>query len=353
MNHRSIISMFFLTLMTNLSLFGMIRRTAVAPKTVSSVAPQVMLPTSFSQLAHSYSSPSVPTFSPTVSTFPSYDTSQRSYWKSQSADAKNGWYKSKWLQYPLLISLGGLTGLAIGNAVTESPLFPRLIDMSREALLGAAFKISQDVAYEDPELYEVFLKIKSDYGITDDVGLRILIPLKDLEEKYPSFMSNLLKKMYYRSGAFYMSKFNTIFFEWDYKKRPKNVLIRVLAHELEHHRQYKQFAGSYYDRSFDLLHKKKEIVRIKEEIGADVAAADYLYCFKCLEETGKITCFDHEPQETEAGYHTSPLGYISRPDNALWVKRAKEDCALCLAHKSGTHKNPNTPMKDFLPPIVK
>ena len=113
--------------------------------------------------------------------------------------------------------------------------------------------------------------------------------------------------------------------------------------------------GSYQDSMPHMLLKPRKFkaFKTKLEIGADAAAADYQYCSDCLQEVSDFQGYSYSPQDTYFGYITTPAGYFSDEDYKLYRDRAKEDCALCLAHKSGTHKNLSTAMKDFLPPIVK
>ena len=202
MNRKSINFIFFLTLMACPALFGMMKRTIVTPK--------VILPASFLELAHSYFSPSVSTFSPTVSTFPQYDT-----YLNQDTDAKNRWYKSKWFKYPLLATL-------IGVGIVPAAL--------RYYHDSVWLDLSDDAAHKDPELYELFLQIKKDYGIIDHVNLRILRTFDELNEKQKnSFLvaNNLIGK---ESGMYLWDK-DTIVVGHQYKKWNKSKLIYTLAHQ--------------------------------------------------------------------------------------------------------------------------
>ncbi|HSW76055.1 MAG TPA: hypothetical protein VLG50_03370 [Candidatus Saccharimonadales bacterium] len=207
------------------------------------------------------------------------------------------------------------------------------------------FKASEDAKDVDPEVYELFLHIKNDYGITDNLNLRIMKRKHKLDKGGQLHME-----------AFYEPATNTIYLGSDYNSWRRSKLIHTIAHELEHHRQFKKMKGSYHNvpSGIDIVINPKKFAAnaIKLEIGAEAAASDYQYCYKCLGEVAAASSHKHEPQETDWGYSTTAQGYFSKQDYQQYINRAREAHALCRAHETGTHNKDNTPLKDFLPQVV-
>ncbi len=125
-----------------------------------------------------------------------------------------------------------------------------------------------------------------------------------------------------------------------YKLLPQQQIF-VLAHELEHHRQYKKYVGSYHN-----IYRSHQI-----EHGADAAATGYIQCPKCLEKI-KNCATDATPYENEYGCFSTPKGYFSKQDVDLYLQRAiQENNPLCQAHQKieqGIAEN-EIPLKDYLP----
>jgi hypothetical protein len=200
---------------------------------------------------------------------------------------------------------------------------------------------SENAEKIDPELYEVFLKMKNDYGITDEIDFRILPPFDQLTVRQQA--------KYVQSMLMYEPNRKIVLIQNHYKWWPKGVLINGIAHELEHHRQHTRMSGSYFDRSQD-IENNIDAFNVRSEIGADAAAADYSYCSKCLKYIAICRGLNHEPQETDLGYITTPKGYFSKKDYELYIDRAKEDGALCPAHQRPfSIFRLRVPLKDYLP----
>jgi hypothetical protein len=248
-------------------------------------------------------------------------------------ESSSTWQGKKYWGRKAIPLLGIAAGFyKFGDILVSKDQNPQKLESRKQELLD----ISDDAAILDPELYEVFLQIKKDYGITEDIDFRIAHP-----ESLPA-------------EACYFPPFNIILLYSEYKDLSKPELINAIAHELEHHRQYYRYPGSFHidflDR--DKFGRLKNDVDLKAEVGADAAACAYQYCSKCL-KSQIYRGHDYRPRNREHGYFTSDQGYFSKSDVRLFAKQAKIDRALCLAHQKfdKAHKMPNIPLKDFLPTI--
>lgn len=356
MNHKLIIFITFLVICA-FPAFGMIRRTTVSPQVMSTTAKSTSIP-SVPRTSRFYSLPSV-FYVP-----PLYKTSQKNYWWNQNEN--NTGDNSKWLNYftaaEIKSILAGInkkySDYSFTDIVSKDAKKKIYKEVEYEKRLEkfkdnyqAMMDITQDAQDIDPELYEVFLKIKDDYGIKEDIQLRIFRPWYQLLFKPYDALEGIFSISFVTTQENYNFVYNVVFLGSTYKYWSKSFLIYTLSHELEHIRQLKKMKGSYFDIDQDMKNDTKAF-RAKLEIGAEAAAADYQYCSECLREVAQKTNRNNNPQETDFGYVTTPQGYFSKQDFKLWEDRAREACALCPAHKTGTHKNPNTPLKDFLPPKI-
>jgi hypothetical protein len=201
-------------------------------------------------------------------------------------------------------------------------------------------KFTDSVEEKDPELYNVFLKIKEDYGIVEDIHFRMLKPLNATN------LNTLETDAYFlyadNDPAFVNYPFLII--NSAYKSWTQPETIHILAHELEHCRQRAAHSGSY-----SLKNNKEQGSNILSEQAADAASADYQYCKHCLNEIVTRFGHTHEPKDTDFGSITTSKGYFSCLDYMIYQQRAQEANALCKAHAQGTDHNLKTPLKDFLP----
>lgn len=256
---------------------------------------------------------------PSIVDFPSYESTN----SSKNNQQKKKWYQRKAFKYPMRFAIA-------------SPFLDYLMDMYEyQSMLNE----SDDLAKKDPELYFVAQTIKNDLGITEDINFRIWKQSQDNAAQFK--VGSKLKDSP-------LPKFPcSILISPNYKSKHKSDLIFIIAHELEHARQWFEYTGSY------AADDSSQIARtMKREMGADAAASDYQNCYECLQlQIASINnpVLRHNPANTEYGYFTTEKGYFSPKDYDLWIQRAKEDCALCPAHKAGTADNQNTPFKDFLP----
>lgn len=236
---------------------------------------------------------------------------------------KTNWYKRKLFKYPMIF----LGSSALFDNYMEQQEYHTTLNESDDAI-------------KDPELYAVMLQIKKDLNITNKVNFRIW-------HKQPH--KNVIAQ-FKRGRKLHDSPLPeipaTILISPNYKSMTKSDLICTIAHELEHMRQYLRYPGSYH------LYDDISEIRIKKaEMGADAAAADYLYCSECLTDlASSIKGFIvYDPHDTEHGYFTTEYGYFSPEDYQPYIDRACENDAMCKAHREKTHRNPNTPLEHFLP----
>ncbi len=218
-----------------------------------------------------------------------------------------------------------------------------------------------DVKDADPELYAVFLKIKKDMKIDEDVALRIRT-----DDGIRIDSKNI-------NDAQYDPFFHIIYINNDYKTWSKPFLIKALAHELEHHRQYNRYSGSY---AFSSLKDRRDSValgtqsptgiHLKLEAGAEAAAAEYFDCPECLKELAKHhTVTDYNPDPNlPSGYFRSSCGYYVKEDYEPFIDRALHEGKLCKGHET-LSKIPvddveklkevrqHLPIADFLPDEAK
>jgi len=196
----------------------------------------------------------------------------------------------------------------------------------------------EDAKITDPGLYEVFLQIKNNLGIKEDIELKIF------SNELLSFL-NLY--MFASHKAFVITGIPVVFFNKNFtKNKDKEYILFAIAHELAH---IKQFLGhkDIYGGSIDSNKNPLKLDSLKTECSADACAAGCIGCPKCLEIIQKHKP-PHKPFETGSGYFTDPFGYFSDQDIQLYIDRAKEEgeCTLCDAHRLNK-ENPS--FKDFLP----
>lgn len=260
---------------------------------------------------------------PSIVDFPSYESSQNNTKNNQQ---KKKWYQRKAFKYP-------------ARFVMASPFLCYLMDKYEyQSMLNE----SEDIAEIDHELYEVMLQIKKDLEVTHEINFRI-------GHNLPEHVSAQFIKGNKLRDNFLPEIPSTILLTPKYKSLSKSYIIHTIAHELEHARQAFEYPESYNIYT-DPMALNENVQAKKREMGADAGSSDYQYCYPCLESVALQKNFiEYEPQDTQYGYFTTKLGYFSPQDYDLWIQRAKEDCALCPAHKAGTADNPNTPLKDFLP----
>ena len=187
----------------------------------------------------------------------------------------------------------------------------------------------------DPELYALFLQIKKDLGITENIQLRI-------------GYSNNPGLSY--SPAAYSHLFKTIMIDANYNKLNKEKLIFILAHELGHVQQYFGYPESYkipsiYEqvRSMEQGIKSKSNIHRKAETSADANAADYFDCPECL-KSRRESIYDNPMTQyyaLEQGSKDFTVGgYFSPQDYDSYIQRAYLDGQLCQGHKLlGTPKD--------------
>jgi hypothetical protein len=209
--------------------------------------------------------------------------------------------------------------------------------------LNSSRKYSYNAVEKDPELYEVFLQIKKDYGITEDIELRISKPL-DMQNNNQNITNSCAND---HSNSYAHTKLPLfIVLREDYKSWSKPLTIHVLAHELEHCRQQLEYPASYS------LNTQIPWNKILGEQAADAAAADYQYCNECLMTIPRLK-YDYysNPKETDFGYITTENGYFSHEDFMLYIIRATMDNAKCKAHSKNLcpADYANEPLKNFLP----
>lgn len=219
-----------------------------------------------------------------------------------------------------------------------------------DGLKKIVFDHSDDLAVVDPEMYDVCLQIMKDYGIREHVNFRVKHSNVNIQFEQDDSDENKLRDVV--NTANNLIEVDTIIFSPFYKIYSKPHLIKIIAHELEHTRQFHRYSGSYHG-DFNNRDDARKL-----EQAADGAALDYQYCPECiLSQTlpyGPIlSAKPYEPEETEHGYFTSKLGYWAIPDYELYANR--DDCkigdARCLAHKYSqyAHIRQDIPLKKYLP----
>jgi uncharacterized protein YbcI len=176
----------------------------------------------------------------------------------------------------------------------------------------------------DPELYDVFLKIKKDMGIDEDVTLRI---------RTDDAFTN---------DAEYDPFFYIVLINKNYKNESKSFIVNALVHELEHHRQYNRYFGSY---AFSNLEDRRNSVRLgtqsptgihlKLEAGAEATAAGYFDCSECLKDiANKRNALEYNSDPNlPSGYFRSTCGYFVKEDYDPYIERALQDGKLCKGHE--------------------
>jgi hypothetical protein len=222
------------------------------------------------------------------------------------------------------------------------PIYQHLINVRKNSL-----QTSLDAKTFDPELYALFLKIKKDLGITENIDFRIA-----------SFENSGLQG----APAAYSHQFQTIMLMKDYKKIDKNQIIYLLSHELEHVRQYLHYPGSYQIATYGDLKESLNLgeqsptgIHLKAETGADANAMGYFDCPECLKynaaDRKKHPMAQYQPRDLPSGYFTTPLGYFAAEDIEPYIERACKEGELCKAHKMlGDPKEINTSLpKKFDP----
>lgn len=226
-----------------------------------------------------------------------------------------------------LPKLGFLPKLGLGSTATIAGLFccHKTILASKEKKLH---QFSEDASTADPEVYEVFQKIKKGLNIHEDVKLRLwhkeklkeIAEFASVEGEYSDY-----------SQTVYLGCTDFL---------PGSTIIHNIAHELEHHKQVNKYPGS---KAYSYRN-----LRANEQ-AADAAAAGYQYCFKCLRDLAKAKNTDHQylPHEDDDGVFTTKKGYFCSEDYELYAKEAENNNALCYAHQNNISNDAK--LEDFLP----
>ncbi len=194
---------------------------------------------------------------------------------------------------------------------------------------------SYDAQTKDPNLYNLFLKIKDDLGITENIQLRI---------------GNYRNAGLQGGFAGYSHPFKTIMISEDYNQIKKELLIFTLAHELGHVQQYFHYPEIYHIPTHDELIqsmkkgiKSKTNIHRKAETSADANAAGYFDCPECLKSRRDNIYYhplaQYDPLE-EGSKDFTVGGYFSPQDYDSYIQRAYLDGQLCQGHKLlGTPKD--------------
>lgn len=321
-------------------LHGMLSRRTVPVSRFSSAATKalaggipVIAPLSFSQRKSFYNAPEV-----------NFSVAEKSFESSGGAGQGKTFWGRKAI--PLL-------GLAAGFYKFGDVLMSKYQDKKAlEEAKQLIFDNSDDLAVVDPEIYEVCLQIMKDYGIKENINFRVRH--SNLNDKFEPDNSFEVFLKDFANTAHNFIPIDTIIFSPFYKVYSKPLLIKTIAHELEHTRQFHKYPGSYHGNFYNI----NDIRKLEQ--AADAAALDYQYCPECLFShtlpSGPILAASpYEPEETEYGYFTSKKGYFAEPDYRLYANR--NDCEFgdssCLAHQyfQDAHTRRDIPLKDFLPTI--
>ncbi len=199
------------------------------------------------------------------------------------------------------------------------------------------YPTTQDTKITHPELYEVFLKIKKDLGITENIRLYITHSSNHswIEDTYAAYI--------------HVSK--SILLNDDLLKEHPSEIIFVIAHELEHVRQCHKYPGSYhppknfierynpFSKNYDPTKLK---TTVKVENGADASAAGYFDCPECLkrivntQEKNLLEYIANNEQNnpnTKLNPEDFSSVYFSPEDYKIYIDRALLDGRLCRAHQ--------------------
>lgn len=297
-----------------------------------------------------------PTLLPKSVDFPDQESSQKSQ-SSKNSGQKKSWYQSKYFKYPLYAAGAGAIGI--------TSLANHMINFIEKSCL----LFSDNTQTADPELYKVFLEICKRYGIPEgDVFLYILHNPEN--ERFGLLASTIGARayrqayfMYNRSDAFCMPHSNNIFIRDTALLNSKPLIISILAHELEHHRQFNEYFGSYKPpyETIKTPMAVKLLARglypetaLKLEAGADAAMAGFHSCPDCLKAPKEYALsISYHPTILAGSHFNSKTGYFAPEDFDEYIENAQRDCLQCKAHETRTHDAPNTPLSHFLPPMVK
>ena len=281
---------------------------------------------------------------------------QNNQQKSESGEHGQENPKAKWYQGK---TFKGVVAGGVGAAVSNAYKYKKVQPVEKEAAdkqkkdeendendihpAEEVFLKSVDVKEVDPDLYTVFLRIKKDMGVMEDIHFRILIDdynnILASDSLGYSFMHCCVDDNDNATSATNILLLNKCCYGL-----PKAMIIQTIAHELEHFRQYHKYIGSYHPSI--RIRKDKDILRV--ETGADAAAAGYLDCPECLKDCAKNK-FPHEPHETEFGCFSSPNGYFSKEDFDPYIERAKCEGVACRAHRDGAYEA--APLEHYLPDV--
>ena len=253
--------------------------------------------------------------------------------QEQGSSKKSKWYQGKWKYF---------TGLGAGAATGIGLYYAFNIKLSN--ILSDKLNNSDDAEILDPELYAVFLKIKKDMGITENIQFRI---------SKPGYLLNN------GANAYYNYDFNIIMIDPKfYKNSHPNMIIHTLVHELEHVRQYLGSVGSYPTSQTNILISKlqgkhsKTGAHLKVETGADASAAGYFDCHDCLKNVQKNHGPEYNPSNLVSGYFTTDSGYFAPQDYDSYIERACREGERCKAHQILRDKNKQKYGIEFSDPCV-
>ena len=254
----------------------------------------------------------------------------------QSTQRKKRWYQSKFFKRSMIY-------IFVINPILDNRL--------KSYQYNTVVSNTVDMKEANPELYDVCMSIKKNLKIVDDIQFRVI---KSVNNYFPEHLSGQTKPIIFLFPIEKTYMFVLINDNYKNQKNAKSVVIHIIAHELEHVRQFlchqdtQKYSDSYDDTKTPLcLDDVKQNLRI--ETGADAASCDYQDCSVCLQAVQTRCQHVHDPKDTDLGYFTTSHGYFSKQDYDLWIQRAQENDALCPAHRNNKADDPHTPLKDFLP----
>lgn len=271
--------------------------------------------------------------------------------EQQNKSNNSKWYQKKW-KSPAMLGTGAATGIIIkkihpdaAESENES-LKTEFAELEQEnkgqldnakqiqkinLILQARYLNSKDTQTAAPKLHDLFLKIKKDLGITENIELRLEI----IDDTTTT-----------TADATYLPQYNCILINSNYNNWDSFQIIRVLVHELEHVKQIYHYPDSYklsnleeYQKSKIKGEKSDTGAHLKAETGADASAAGYFDCPECLSEIAKQfetkqnPLLNYNPQELQSGHFTTELGYFAPEDYDPYIQRACTEGDLCQGHK--------------------
>jgi hypothetical protein len=172
-----------------------------------------------------------------------------------------------------------------------------------------------DLEKYHPAFEYLVKRVKQDFGIEKDITIWMLLGRADFSARYH-----------------FNNDFITVSDVWENHQLFTTCFAYrafALAHEFEHHRQFKRYSGSY--KNFERDRDKKAFWLALEQ-GADAAAAGYIECETCLKEIAMITKTKRHITQTDCGDFTSEKGYFTEEDFEPYIQRARDEKCICRAH---------------------